>query len=257
MTHDMPPYLRSWLDETIAEAPKPDRVIGAVTAAVHHTPQQRGWLPLLDRGRQRMFAAMTSVVAVATLAVGGGLLLTIQESADPSAVGAAASASPSPSISPDLMGAAWVTGDLSGVCTTAVGGLAGSPEVTVEEGVTRTYPSYYPTMSITMSDPRVSGCFGVIYNQDTHSGAVGDLSEFTVGSGTYRLVNEAGSWEGPNIFLNEGASGTATVSDTGVLVGSGAYEGLSAFLVFDFTQNPVSVVGAIFPGEMPPVATFE
>ena len=42
----------------------------------------------------------------------------------------------------------------------------------------------------------------------------------------------------------------------GVLVGSGAYEGLSAFLVFDFKQDPASVVGVIFPGELPPMATF-
>jgi hypothetical protein len=203
-----------------------------------------------------MFAAVTSIAAVATLAVAGGLLFTTQESADPTAVGAQASPSPSPSASPDPMGAAWVTGTLTGACTSPVGGRAGSPEVTVEEGVTRS-SSYYPTMSITMSDPRVSGCFGVIYNQDTYDGAAGDLPMFTVGSGTYRLVNEAGSWEGPNIFLNEGSSGTATVSDTGVLVGSDAYEGLTAFLVFDFKANPVAVVGAIFPGDLPPMATFE
>jgi hypothetical protein len=110
-------------------------------------------------------------------------------------------------------------------------------------------------MRITMSDPRLSGTFAVTYNQDVHSGAAGELASFNVGAGTYRIENEAGMWEGPNIFLNEGSSGTATVSDTGLFVGRGAYEGLSAFLVFEFPSG--SVVGAIFPGEMPPVATFE
>jgi hypothetical protein len=186
--------------------------------------------------------AIGTAIAIALL-VGTAVAVTAQEESAAS--------------NTDPVGAAWVTGTLSGVCSAPVGEPVGSPEVTVEEGVTRTYPFYYPDMHITMSDPRVTGCFGVIYNQDTHSGAAGDLSTFTVGSGTYRLVNEAGSWEGPNVFLNEGSSGTATVSDTGVLVGSGAYEGLSAFLVLDFKQNPVSVVGAIFPGEMPPMATFE
>jgi len=250
MSHDMPPYLRSCLADTLAEAPRPDRIIGAVTTAVQHTPQQRGWLPLLETGRSRMFAAVTSLAAVTTLAVAGGLLFTTQESADPAAVGAPASASPSPSASPDPMGAAWVTGTARG------GTLVGSPEVTAMEGLTRSR-YHWTDQTITMSDPRLSGTFEVTYNQDVYDDAAGDLSQFLVGAGTYRIENEAGAWEGPNIFLNEGASGTATVSDTGILVGSGAYEGLSAFLVFEFSPSTASVVGAIFPGELPPVATFE
>jgi hypothetical protein len=249
MSHDLPPQLRSWLDENLAEAPRPDRVIEAVITAVHHTPQQRAWLPLLDTGRSRMFAAVTSIAAVATLAVAGGLLFTTQESADPSAVGAQASPSPSPSASPDPMGAAWVTGTFRG------GTQASAPEVSAMDGLMRSR-YHWEDMRITMSDPRLSGAFHVTYNQDVHSGAAGDHQSFNVGAGTYRIENEDGAWEGPNIFLNEGSSGTATVSDTGLLVGSGAYEGLSAFLVFEFSPSG-TVVGAIFPGEMPPVATFD
>jgi hypothetical protein len=199
-----------------------------------------------------MFASITSLAAAVTLAVAGGLLFTAPEPGDTPSVGAPASASPS--ASPDPMGAAWVTGTLG----SGTGGQVGSPEVTVEEGVTRSYPYHWQDFAqMRMSDPRLSGRLSVIYNQDTHSGAEGDLSTFTVLSGTYRIENEAGSWEGPNIVLNRGSSGTDTVSDTGVLVGSGAYEGLTAFLVFDFSQGPTTVVGAIFPGEMPPMATFE
>ena len=201
-----------------------------------------------------MFAAITSLAAVATLAVAGGLLFTAQEPGDTPSVGAPASASPSPSASPDPMGAAWVTGTLGG----GTGSQVGSPEVTVEEGVTRSYPYHWQDFAqMRVSDPRLGGMLSVIYNQDTYDGAEGDLSTFTVASGTYRIENEGGSWEGPNIALNRGSSGTDTVSDTGVLVGSGAYEGLTAFLVFDFSQGPATVVGAIFPGEMPPMATFE
>jgi hypothetical protein len=111
-------------------------------------------------------------------------------------------------------------------------------------------------MQIDMSDPRLSGTISSIYDQDVYTGAAGDVSEFSVGAGTYRIENEAGSWEGPNIFLFEGSRGPIT-SDTGLLVGSGAYEGLSAFLVFDTSQDPAIVLGAIFPGEPPPVVTFE
>jgi hypothetical protein len=254
MSHDIPPFLRAWLDETLAEAPHPDRVTEAVAAAIHQTPQQRGWLPPLGTGRSKMFAAITSIAAAVTLAVAGGLLFTAQEPDATSSVGAPASASPAPSASSDPMGAAWVTGTLG----SGTGGQVGSPEVSVEEGVTRSYPYHWQDFAqMHMSDPRLGGMLSVIYNQDTYDGAEGDLSAFTVVSGTYRIENEAGSWEGPNIVLNRGSSGTDTVSDTGVLVGSGAYEGLTAFLVFDFSQGPTTVVGAIFPGEMPPMATFE
>ena len=55
------------------------------------------------------------------------------------------------------------------------------------------------------------------------------------------------------------APGFATVTDTGVLAGTGAYEGLTAYLVFDFRQVPVAVVGTwTFPGRAPsPRATFQ
>ena len=37
-----------------------------------------------------------------------------------------------------------------------------------------------------------------------------------------------------------------------VLTGEGAYDGLSAYLVTDFTETPPMVQGAVFAGEMPP-----
>lgn len=39
--------------------------------------------------------------------------------------------------------------------------------------------------------------------------------------------------------------------ETVVLVGQGPLEGLSAYLMVDWTQDPVVFQGAIFPGEMP------
>jgi hypothetical protein len=200
-----------------------------------------------------MFSAAKLVTAGVIVALFGGVLvtsqLTTQDPAEPS-VGVSASPSPSPSASLDPMGTAWVTG-------TAGGGTWVQPsEVTFEDGVIRHSPYHWQNGRITMSDPRLSGTIQDTYGMDVHTDAEGDLSAFTVGAGTYRIENEAGSWEGPHIFLGPGGSG-ATVSDTGILVGSGAYEGLSAFLVFDYRTIPYPVVGAIFPGEMPPVATFE
>jgi hypothetical protein len=203
-----------------------------------------------------MFSAVKFVAASAVVALFGGVLLTsqltTQDPAEPS-VGVSASPSPSPSASLDPMGTAWATGTVGG------GTWVEPSEVTFEDGVIRSRAYRWQNGRITMSDPRLSGTIQDTYGMDVHTGADGDLSAFTVGAGTYRIENEAGSWEGPHIFLNEGGGGFPAVSDTGILVGSGAYEGLSAFLVFDYEQasGPWPVVGAIFPGEMPPVATFE
>jgi hypothetical protein len=139
--------------------------------------------------------------------------------------------------------------------TGGTGGQVGSGPSDAD-GVTR-YRYLWEDMQIAMSDPRLSGTMSAISDQDVHKRAAGDVSTFSVGAGTYRIENEAGSWEGPNVFLWEGSFPTASTSDTGLLVGSGAYEGLSAFLVFDFSQTEAPVVGVIFPGEIPPVVTFE
>jgi hypothetical protein len=37
-----------------------------------------------------------------------------------------------------------------------------------------------------------------------------------------------------------------------ILTGLDAYEGLTAYLWVDFTEDPPAVEGAIFEGEMPP-----
>jgi hypothetical protein len=162
----------------------------------------------------------------------------------------AAAQSPEPTPADTSTGSAWVTGTVTG----GTGGQVSSGAADTA-GVMR-YRYHWEDTLIDMSDPRLSGTMSAIYDQDVHTGAAGDVPTFSVGAGTYRIENEEGSWEGPNIFLFEGASPTGT-SDTGLLVGSGAYEGLSAFLVFDFSQTQAPVVGVIFPGELPPVVTFE
>ena len=163
----------------------------------------------------------------------------------------AAAQSPEPAGADTSTGPAWVTGTVSG----GTGGQVSSG-LADTDGVTR-FRYHWQDMRIAMSDPRLSGTISSIYDQDVRTGAAGDVSTFSVGAGTYRIENEAGSWEGPSIFLWEGSFPTDVTSDTGLLVGSGAYEGLSAFLVFDFSQTQAPVVGVIVPGEMPPVVTFE
>jgi hypothetical protein len=213
-----------------------------------------------------MFPTVKSIAAVATLAVAGGLLFTTQESDDPTSVGAAVSASPSAGSDP--MRTAWVTGTIPWS-----GRLVGSPETNVDGGVTRSYGYHWEDQGpLRLSDPRLVGTMSVTYNQDTHAlaeeegcssvttegGALVPPCQFTVHSGTTRIVNDEGSWEGTTLALARGGRNAGgTVSDAIILTGSGAYEGLTAYLVFDLSRDPATVVGVIFPGGMPPIAKFE
>jgi hypothetical protein len=141
----------------------------------------------------------------------------------------------------------WVTGT-----SPYSGTRVGTPEYSTEDGVTKASGVHWEDMGpVEMSDPRLSGVHSSIWDQA--SLYVADDDEVTLTSGTSRIVNEAGSWENAGVALSRGTSTLDTVSDAGVWVGHGAYEGLNAFLVFDYRQDPVTIVGAIFPGEMPPI----
>jgi hypothetical protein len=147
-------------------------------------------------------------------------------------------------------GSAWVTGS-----TSHAGTRVGAATVGTEDGVTGTRGDHWVDRPITMSDPRLSGVLSVITNYDTHQ--LAEKEWMTVFSGTTRIANDAGSWEGIGSGVSRGSYPRDAVTETVVLAGSGAYEGLTAYLAFDYDDGPVAVRGLIFPGEMPPVATFE
>jgi hypothetical protein len=195
---------------------------------------------------------MSNAAAAVTRALLGGLLLTAQWPVDSQTLSTSDSASVSPSALPDPARAAWITGHFTGSAV-----LQDSQDTSKDGGVVQSHFYHWVLGPIEMSDPRLSGLVAVTYNQDTHRVPDGDVSSFTVFSGTYRITNEEGSWEGTNLGLSRGPGSVDTVTDTGLLVGSGAYEGLTAYLVFDFTKSPVTAIGAIFPGQMPQVATFD
>jgi hypothetical protein len=228
--------------------PPVDLILGA-QRAVDGARRWPRWLANLKERpmRYRSHLVVGSPTArVAAVAI--STLLVAILSAGAFVVGAQSPSPAPPEMDTSDLQPAWVTGTFGG------GIAAATPKFTPLDGLTRAL-YHWKDMRITTTDPRLSGTLDVTYNQDVYGDAAGDLSTFNVGVGTYRIQNDAGSWEGPNIFLNEGSSGTRTVSDTGVLVGRGAYEGLSAFLVFDFRTG--KVVAAIFPGEMPPQAMFQ
>jgi hypothetical protein len=71
-----------------------------------------------------------------------------------------------------------------------------------------------------------------------------------VQAGIYDFANDDGRWVGTVTAFVEPTMGID--HDTVILSGAGAYEGLSAYLLIDWSSLPAEFIGAIFPGEMPP-----
>jgi hypothetical protein len=201
-----------------------------------------------------MFSPVTSLVAGATVALLGGLLLTgvlmTQEPADAPSVGTQASASPIPLASLDPMRPAWVTSTLyygsTGTRTVRQDVVGGRPVEIIDDADIR----------IESSDPRVSGTYSQVYANATYP--VENADPILVYSGECRIENEGGSWDGTASGLY--GFSTDLNMEMCVLVGTGAYEGLSAWFVFDSDGVPPEYATiAIFPDDLPPapLVTFE
>ena len=100
-----------------------------------------------------------------------------------------------------------------------------------------------------MSDPRLEGIVTLDSSWDTYRGNMDDPS-VAVFTGMIRIENEGGAWQsGPmtGVTLSDDRSTT----DTLVLRGEGAYEGLTAVLEFVQGQGSFTVAGAILGGDLP------
>jgi hypothetical protein len=104
----------------------------------------------------------------------------------------------------------------------------------------------YPT---TMSDPRLEGTYLLAFDADQVAPA--GTSGPAVGSGTWRIVNDDGAWQG-SFPIIEFPDRTTTV--TTQLEGSGAYEGLTAIWESQHDARACSweVRGVIIEGVVPP-----
>jgi hypothetical protein len=99
-----------------------------------------------------------------------------------------------------------------------------------------------------ISDPRLDGTVLISFQTDEYPGWSGDI-----GTGTWRIETADGAWQGSYTIVEaEGFSDKPTA----VLVGEGAYDGLTA--VWEQTIDPSGwdIVGVIFPAGPPPVATL-
>ena len=98
-----------------------------------------------------------------------------------------------------------------------------------------------------VSDPRLEGTYTRSWNEDTylHPGGEEDPSIVVV---TDRIENDEGAWQGSSVWLRTpGPSAYAPL----VLVGEGAYEGLTAILGGVETYGECAVSGYIIDGAIP------
>ncbi len=99
----------------------------------------------------------------------------------------------------------------------------------------------------TMSDPRLEGDYYISYDSDDYESP----TVTSVGTGTWRIENGEGAWQGS--FTNIKYPDSTTIVST-VLVGEGAYEGLT--VVWESTNHrPLecawAVRGLILEGDVP------
>jgi len=143
---------------------------------------------------------------------------------------------------------------VTGTIDSEAGDLVQEPTETVVDGVLEVRGGVFTGDRFEMDDPRLTGTATGTFNVDVHKES--DFIDVVAGSLGLRIENEAGSWSGQGTTVFHGG-GTipqeeALNLDTWLLTGAGAYEGLSAYLIVDPTEDPPTVEGVIYAGEMPP-----
>ena len=132
--------------------------------------------------------------------------------------------------------------------------LVQEPTETVVDGMLEVRDGAFAGDRLEMDDPRLTGTITGAFNVDVHKAS--DFVDIVAQTFALRIENEAGSWSGQGTtVVHDGATvpeDEALRLDTLLLTGADAYEGLSAYLVVDGTEDPPTVEGVIFAGEMPP-----
>lgn len=145
------------------------------------------------------------------------------------------------------------------LATTFVTGTLGDPAQVTEgvetrvDGVTERRGWVFADQALETDDPRLTGTVSAVVSGDERI-VTGTNFRVDLQSGTIRIENDGGGWTGSLTSINHFRSGgdPTTAIDTAVLSGEGAYEGLSAYLLIDFSETPAVVQGTVFAGEMPP-----
>ena len=143
---------------------------------------------------------------------------------------------------------------VAGTINGEAGEVVQEPTETVADGVLEVRGGIVEGDRFEMDDPRVTGTVTLAFNVDVHKES--DFVDVVTGALALRLENEAGSWSGQGTGASHGGGGIpqeeALNLDTWVLTGAGEYEGLTAYLFVDPTEDPPAVEGVIVAGDMPP-----
>lgn len=122
-------------------------------------------------------------------------------------------------------------------------------EVTTEDGVYKEMGTCFAPIVLNASDPRLDGNLTVCGNLHRFGSSEGTP---TVGSGTFRLVNDVGAWQGSDAWAEWVDPGSGDLVELGggiiVLTGEGAYDGLYAVMTLSDWSD---VRGFIFEGAPP------
>ena len=141
---------------------------------------------------------------------------------------------------PDTMAPVFVTGTEQWVSEWSERTTTSEGSLTVIEGVGL-------TGIWEASDPRLSGTatYAATYDRFESAG-------FEVEASSRVVVNDGGRWVGTSTALSTAPeTSPQTNTDTVLLRGEGAYEGLTAYVVVDSTTDPATFVAGVFPGDMP------
>jgi hypothetical protein len=120
---------------------------------------------------------------------------------------------------------------------------------TVVDGVSQGRGSVMAGDQFEADDPRLTGSFSMAVNGDSRT--IGDTAVYLI-SPSMRIENDEGAWSGQCDLL--------VIADGGpdpfacLFSGEGAYDGLSAYLVFENPEQPPNPFkGLIFEGPLPPM----
>ena len=222
--------VRSWLEAGVTAIP--DHLLDAVLDEIPTTPQRRPLWPVRRYAEMSTYARLGAVAAAVIVVVVAGTAFMLGRG-----VGSEASPSPPPSSPVPTSTAPTTGGAVLPEFTACLPGNSMSREgtnetevvsgpngdVTVEKERGTTYKG-----TITATDPRFSGTHYYIWTGNAYSLTSGGQGPASYADGQ-RIENDDGAWQG-NSFGVELPDGTQQRSVT-VLIGEGAYEGLTAVLL--------------------------
>lgn len=218
------------------------------TASAHDTGRHPGWwlfgqTHTIIRRTQIMLSPVKTITGAALVVAIGGVMLIAQPFQQRSSVPGAATDDPA-------MAPSFFSGSIGPGRWTIFG--EESSEVRADGVVVAEGPAY-GEIEFDTNDPRITGTATIISTEIDHRQGATTLAPTghigAVRTTLIRIVNDEGSWEGQYMDLQIDDLDFEIMA--GWLTGTDAYEGLSAYFVWDFPDNALH--GHITAEGPPPV----